>query len=97
MNSSRSAINTIGNAYKSKIHKSTGLTPADLMIGRNIRLPVDLVLPPIPAPEQEHLAQYTTEYTNRLEDRLRILRAFSRERLVLDRLVLSRNVITTDE
>ena len=48
-------------AYRSAIHDTTKCTPAELMFGRNLKLPVDLLYW---RPEQEHIA--ATEYVAQL-------------------------------
>jgi transposase InsO family protein len=48
-------------AYRSAIHDTTKCTPAELMFGRNLKLPVDLLYW---RPEQEHIS--ATEYVAQL-------------------------------
>ena len=48
-------------AYRSAIHDTTKCTPAELMFGRNLKLPVDLLYG---RPEEEHIA--ATEYVAQL-------------------------------
>ncbi|XP_045126531.1 protein NYNRIN-like [Portunus trituberculatus] len=55
-------------AYRSAEHEVTGYTPARLMCGRELRLPVDLVTG---RPPDEDLPTTVTQYATALQDRLR--------------------------
>ena len=54
-------------AYRSAEHEATGYTPAKLMLGREIRLPVDLITG---RPPDEELPTVSTEYAVALQERL---------------------------
>ncbi|KAK4309250.1 hypothetical protein Pmani_007956 [Petrolisthes manimaculis] len=54
-------------AYRSGVHEATGYTPACLMLGRELRLPVDLATG---RPPDEELPTVTTGYATALQERL---------------------------
>lgn len=54
-------------AYRSGLHEATGYTPACLMLGRELRLPVDLA---IGRPPDEELPTVTTGYATALQKKL---------------------------
>ena len=63
-------------AYHSAIHKSTGCSPAKLMLGRDLTLPIDLALGrPTEAP------QTAVEYANTLQERMERVHDFARNHL----------------
>ena len=68
---------TILMSYRSAEHESTGYTPAQLMLGRDLRLPVDLMMPS--PPEQE--PETTTHYVMALRERLREAHVQARSQL----------------
>lgn len=55
-------------AYRSSPHESTGMTPNELMLGREISMPIDVMvgLPPDQEPKRE--PQYVEDLRARLED-----------------------------
>ena len=53
-------------AYRTAIHETTGCTPAQLMMGRDLRLPIDLL---IGRPEDE-VPQHASTYAEELQERL---------------------------
>lgn len=59
---------TILMSYRSAEHESTGYTPAQLMLGKDLRLPVDLMMP---LPPQEEEQETTTHFVLALRERLR--------------------------
>lgn len=54
-------------AYRSAVHEVTGYTPARLMCGRELRLPLDLVTD---RPPNDGLPETVTSYAKALKDRL---------------------------
>lgn len=54
-------------AYRSAQHEATIHTPAKLMLGRELQLPVDLATG---RPPQETTEPVTSDYTQRLQERL---------------------------
>ncbi|XP_042235851.1 uncharacterized protein LOC121875366, partial [Homarus americanus] len=54
-------------AYRSAVHESTGYTPAKLMLGHELRLPVDLLTR---RPPDDELPDETTSYIRGLQERL---------------------------
>ena len=67
----------VGMAYRSVPHQTTAATPNLLMLGREVTLPVDLVMEPIPEEEQEP-TNYSG-YTGNLIDDLRMIHQTARE------------------
>ena len=64
-------------AYRSAVQESTQSTPAQLMLGRNLRFPVDLLYS---RPEEtEHIMSYARS----LQEKLERVHDFARERLTL--------------
>ena len=54
-------------AYKTAVHNTTGCTPSQLAMGRDLQLPIDLL---IGCPEDEichHISTYAEELQARLE------------------------------
>ena len=51
-------------AYRSSVHESTGVSPSSMMLGREITLPVDLVLG---VPEEENIC-YSSNYAYELSE-----------------------------
>jgi hypothetical protein len=63
-------------AYRSAVHEATGYTPADLLYGRNLRLPSDLLFGRPPD------ASFSPEdYARDLQDRLEAVHHLARERI----------------
>jgi hypothetical protein len=65
-------------AYRASTHDTTGLTPANLMFGRELRLPGDLLLG---APPDKELP--TMDHAADLVDRLRNIHNYARKHLKL--------------
>ena len=65
-------------AYRTSTHKSTGITPAKMM-GRELRIPLDLVMGHPPQRSQESRLSYVA----RLKESLDVAHKFARERLKL--------------
>ena len=66
-------------AFRSSVHRTLGETPAAMVFGRALPLPLDaLVGPP---PEAEYLGPYAADYAQRLADALQDAHAVVRERL----------------
>ena len=53
-------------AYRSAEHESTGYTPAQLMLGRELRLPLDLLLERPPGVESQSPADYVRSQSDRM-------------------------------
>ena len=66
-------------AYRTAIHESTGCTPASLTLGRDLRLPIDLIYG---RPDQEP-SRSTSVYSENLEARLEQVQEFARSHLKL--------------
>ena len=64
-------------AYRTAVHEATGHSPSQLMLGRHLRLPTDLVLE---RPEEES-PQLTTSYADHLLEKLEDVHQFAREHL----------------
>ena len=61
-------IPTILMAYRSAEHESTGYTPAELMLGRDLRLPTDMIIQRPPDDLEGPVT--TTEFARSLRDRM---------------------------
>ena len=64
-------------AYRSVVHSTTGCSPAKMMLGRELKLPVDLIFG---RPEEEIL-QTPVEYVLTLQERLERVHGFARAHL----------------
>ncbi|GBN80935.1 Retrovirus-related Pol polyprotein from transposon 412 [Araneus ventricosus] len=64
--------------YRSADHEVTGFTPADMLFGRTLRLPCDILFG-----RRSDTPSSPNEYLNNLEARLESVHAFSRERIKL--------------
>ena len=68
-------------AYRSSIHESTGVSPCSMMLGREITLPVDLVLG---VPEEQNVeCSNATQYAYELTEHIKFVHDFARNRLKL--------------
>jgi hypothetical protein len=65
--------------YRATVHASTGVTPAMLMLGRELTLPIDVVFPP---PEEEAHESYP-QYLQEMERNLEIASEYARAHLRL--------------
>ena len=63
--------------YRATVHAATGVTPALLMLGRELRLPVDLVFPPMPTIYHDSHHAHVTQ----LEQRLSLASEYARQHL----------------
>ena len=66
-------------AYSTAIHESTGCTPASLMLGRDLRLPIDLLYS---RPDEEP-SRSASAYSKNLEAWLEQVQEFARSHLKL--------------
>ena len=66
-------------AYHSAVHESTGCSPAKLMMGRKLRLLLDLTY----GRPDDHLRQCTTEYGQTLQENIETTHEFARRKLEL--------------
>ena len=64
-------------AYRTSVHEATGHSPSQLMLGRHLRLPIDLLLE---RPEGES-PQLSTAYAERLLENLEDVHRFARKHL----------------
>ncbi|CAB4016327.1 Retrovirus-related Pol poly from transposon 412 [Paramuricea clavata] len=64
-------------AYRTATHESTGLTPAKVMMGRELRVPLDLL---IGIPSKKNYVK-TLSYVEKLEEGMDITHSFARKRL----------------
>ena len=63
-------------SYRSAVHETTSLTPAMLMCGRELRVPLDLL---IGRPREESGSQTYLEYAQRLRTSLETAHDFARD------------------
>ena len=64
-------------AYRSAIHDTSGYTPAKLMLGRDLKLPIDLIYG---RPEEEP-AQTVTKYAAAMQEKVEQVHKFAREHI----------------
>ena len=67
-------------AYRSLEHETTGCSPSELMLGRKLRLPIDLLFS---RPRKETLRS-PTEYAHRLQERMERAHDFARGTLKIE-------------
>ena len=67
-------------AYRSSVHETTGCSPSELMLGRNLRLPIDLLF----SRPQEETLRSPTEYVHKLQQRMEKTHDFARETLKIE-------------
>jgi transposase InsO family protein len=65
--------------YRATVHSSTGVSPALLMLGRELNLPVDVVFPCKAAGTSESIPEYADE----LKEKLEVASEFARKHLEL--------------
>ena len=73
-------------AYRSSVHESTGVSPCSMMLGREITLPIDLVLG---VPEEENKT-YSTQYAYELAECLKFIHEFARNKLKITGLTMKK-------
>jgi transposase InsO family protein/predicted aspartyl protease len=69
----------VGMYYRASTHRATGVSPALLALGRDLRLPVDVMYPTGPV---ERVSM--PEYLERMEDRMTIAAEFARHHMEMD-------------
>ncbi|KAJ8915680.1 hypothetical protein NQ315_000613, partial [Exocentrus adspersus] len=70
--------NNLLKTYRYAVHESTGKTPASVVFGAELRLPIDLISD---RPKEE---EGVDNYLSRLQDRLRLTRTEVRQKLKLE-------------
>ena len=68
-------------AYRSAVHETTGCTPSEMMFGRELRLPVDLLYG---CPGAVERPTEPNDYADRLRDQLAIVHQYARDHLKLE-------------
>ena len=64
-------------AYRSAVHDTSGCTPAKLMLGRDLKMPIDLIFG---RPEEEP-SKTVTEYANSMQEKVEQVHNFAREHI----------------
>ena len=64
-------------AYRTSVHETTGCTPSEMMMGRDVRLPADLLTGRL----DDDTYDEPTEYAEKLQDRLEQVHQYAREHL----------------
>lgn len=65
-------------AYRTAVHEETKVTPSQMMFGREIRVPIDLLFG---NPKETRTLDNCTEYGRQLEETLKRVHLFARENL----------------
>ncbi|KAJ8912680.1 hypothetical protein NQ315_011039 [Exocentrus adspersus] len=71
-------LKRVWETYRSAVHESTGKTPASVVLGAELRLPIDLISD---RPKEE---EGVDNYLSRLQDRLRLTHTEVRQKLKLE-------------
>lgn len=66
-------------AYRSAVHESTGYSACKMIFGREINLPLDLVIGK-PEIENENITNHSA-YAQDLENKIEVIHDFAREKL----------------
>ena len=67
-------------AYRSSVHESTGCSPSEMMLGRNVQLPVELLF----SRPQEEALDSPTKYAHQLQQRMERTHDFARDTLRIE-------------
>ena len=65
-------------AYRTAIHESTGVSPCEMVFGRPITLPIDLLLGRV-EPEKQY--EYESDFANSLSNKIDKIHDFARKKL----------------
>ncbi|KAJ8912453.1 hypothetical protein NQ315_002819 [Exocentrus adspersus] len=65
-------------AYRSEVHKLTGRTPASVVFGTELRLPIDLIT------DRSRKEEHANDYFSHLKNRLRLTHEDVRQKLKLE-------------
>ena len=65
-------------AYRTSVHETTGCTPSEMMMGRDVRLPVDVLTGCL---EDEDFCDDEDQYVEKLKSRLQQVHQYAREHL----------------
>ena len=68
-------------AYRSAVHKTTGCSPRELMFGREVRLPVDLLFSP---PDIDKGSEEVSDYAQILQEKIKRVHRYAREHLNIE-------------
>ena len=68
-------------AYRSAVHDSTRVTPNEMMFGRQVTLPVELVLGK--PPNSEEIPDSAPDYVEMLQEKIGVIHDFARNKLKL--------------
>ena len=65
-------------AYRSAVHKTTGCSPSEMMFGREVRLPVDLLFSPS---DIDKGSEEVSNYAKTLQEKIKWVHQYAREHL----------------
>ena len=73
-------------AYRTSVHETTGCTPSEMMMGRDVRLPADLLTGQV---TEEDICGEPDEYVDKLRNRLQQVHRYARDHLRLNLINIS--------
>ena len=68
-------------AYRSAVHESLKCSPCEMMLGRNVELPIDILLGVPPDAENDNPERPATAYAQELQERLKLVHDYARQNI----------------
>ena len=68
-------------AYRSAVHESLKCSPCEMMLGRNVELPIDFLLGVPPDAENDNPERPATAYAQELQERLKLVHDYARQNI----------------